>query len=246
MTASKYVGRTAIAVAAVAGLYGAPAAAQGDAGLAHEDERPFMHVLADQLEVQNGNTGNSKAWDAQAWMGGDYNKLWVKTEGRTKDGQGRDADAELLYDRASTAFWDLQVGMRHDFRPGPTRNWVAFGVQGLAPYWFNIEATAYVGNSGRTAARFKAFYELLFTQRLILEPQIEANIYGQDDAERGIGSGLSDTRVGLRLRYEVTREFAPYIGVERRQAYGRTADFVQSGGESSADTLWVAGLRAWY
>lgn len=246
MKTSGNVRRPAIAIAVAATLYVVPAAAHEDAGVAHEDDRLFMHARVDQLEVQSGNTGNSKGWDAQAWLGSDYNKLWVKTEGNTLDGQVRDADAELLYDRAMTAFWDLQAGMRRDFRPGPARNWAAFGVQGLAPYWFDIEATAYLGASGRTAARFKAFYELLFTQRLILEPQIETNLYGEDDAARGIGSGLSDTRLGLRLRYELKREFAPYVGVERRQVYGRTADFARSAGEPTADTVWVAGLRLWY
>lgn len=235
-----------VVVALLAILYAVSAGAAEEGEPGHEDTRVFAHALLDQLEVQSGDTGNAKAWDGQAWIGGDYDKLWIKSEGNAEGGRVREADAELLYDRALTAFWDLQLGMRRDFRPGPTRNWAAFGIQGLAPYWFDIEATAYAGDSGRTAARFKAFYELLFTQRLILEPQIEANIYGQDDAERGIGSGLSDARFGLRLRYELKREFAPYIGVERRQRYGQTADFARSEGEPTADTVWVAGLRMWY
>lgn len=233
-------------LALIAVLVAAPVAASEEGHSAHEDDRVFAHALLDQFEIQSGDAGNAKAWDGQAWIGGDYNKLWIKSEGGVEQGHVRDADAELLYDRALTAFWDLQTGVRRDFRPEPAQNWVALGVQGLAPYWFDIEATAYVGESGRTAARFRAFYELLITQRLILEPNIEANVYGKDDPDRAIGSGLSDARFGARLRYEIKREFAPYVGVERRQRYGQTADFARSQDEPTADTVWVAGLRVWY
>lgn len=230
--------------------YALPVSAQSGKDLAvmsQESERVFAHALLNQFEVQGGSGDSAaQAWDGEAWIGGDYNKLWVKSEGSSQHGRVRDADVELLYDRAVSAYWDVQAGMRRDFRPGPAQNWAAFGVQGLAPYWFDVEATAYAGSGGRTAARVKAFYELLFTQRLILQPEIEANLYGRDEQARGIGSGLSDTRLGLRLRYEIRREFAPYIGVERRQRYGRTADFARASGEPSASTVWVAGLRLWY
>lgn len=211
-----------------------------------EDEGVFAHAWADRLEIQSRDGGNRQAWDAQTWMGGDYNKLWIKTEGSADDGTAREADVELLYDRAVTAFWDVQAGVRRDFRPGPPQNWAAIGIQGLAPYSFDVEATAYIGDAGCSAARLKVYYDLLLTQRLALEPQIEAHLYGQDDVERGVGAGLSDTRLGLRLRYELRRELAPYVGIEREQRYGDTAEAVHAIGLPAAETRWLMGLRLWY
>ncbi|EQD70574.1 Copper resistance B precursor, partial [mine drainage metagenome] len=138
-------------------------------------------------------------------------------------------------------FWDSTLGVRHDFGNGPGRNWAAFGVQGLAPYWFDIEATGYVGAGGRTAARFKAEYELLITQRLILQPEFEANLYGKPDPAWRLGSGLSDASLGLRLRYEIRREFAPYIGVVWQRVFGGTADLRRAeGNPCSTGRSWPA------
>jgi copper resistance protein B len=136
--------------------------------------------------------------------------------------------------------------VRQDFGQGPHRTWAAFGVQGLAPYWFDVDATAYVGDAGRTALRIEADYDLSLTQRLILQPRFELNAYGKDDPAANIGSGISDAEFGVRLRYEIRREFAPYIGVERVQRFGRTEDFVRDDGKSAGDTQWVVGLRIWY
>jgi copper resistance protein B len=140
-------------------------------------------------------------------------------------------------------WWSLQTGLRHDFGDGPSRNWAAFGVAGLAPYFFNIEATAYVGDAGRTAARLRAEYEVLFSQRLILQPEFEVNAYGQDDPERQIGAGISDFQLGLRLRYEIRREIAPYLGVVWVRRTGRTANFARAAGESIGDVWAVLGVR---
>ena len=136
--------------------------------------------------------------------------------------------------------------MRQDSGEGPDRTWAAFGVQGLAPYWFDTEATFYVGQRGRTAARVQFEYEELLTQRLVLQPKFEVNLYGKDDPQRGIGSGLSDAELGVRLRYEVRREFAPYIGVVWRQRFGRTADFARAQGEPADDLQFVVGVRLWF
>ncbi len=136
--------------------------------------------------------------------------------------------------------------MRHDSGVGPARTWAAFGIEGLAPYWFETEATIYMGQGGRTAARVAVEYEARFTQRLILQPSLEANWYGRDDQQRGIGAGLSDTEIGLRLRYEIRREFAPYLGIVWKQNFGRTADFVRARGEHVDDLQFVAGVRVWF
>ena len=144
------------------------------------------------------------------------------------------------------AYWDTQLGVRHDGGEGPSRSWLAFGVQGLAPYWFEVDAAVYVGDAGRTALRLEAEYELLLTQKLILQPRVEANLYGKRDAERGLGAGLSDLTAGVRLRYEIRREFAPYVGIEWAGKFGRTADYAQAAGEDAKETRFVAGLRFWY
>lgn len=203
-------------------------------------------VVVDHLEAFSGDGSNGQAIDMQAWYGGDLDKLWFKAESERSDGRQGATRIEALWNHAYAAYWGAQVGVRHDVGEGPSRDWVAFGVQGLAPYWFELEATAYVGESGRTALRLEAEYELLLTQRLILQPDVELNFYGKDDPARGIGSGLSDLDVGLRLRYEFTRKFAPYVGVVWSQSFGRTADFAKDEGGGREETQLVAGLRLWF
>ncbi|KAF7957182.1 copper resistance protein CopB [Cupriavidus sp. UYMU48A] len=211
------------------------------------DEHPFAAVLVDRLEWAHANGANAANWEAQAWFGGTYNRLVIKTEGEAAKGKVHDARTELLWGHAVAPYWDTQLGWRNDAGSGrPARNWLAFGVQGLAPYWFDVDATAYLGDNGRTALRVSAEYELLITQRLILQPRIEANVYGRNDSETGTGSGLSNGTVGLRLRYEISRQFAPYVGVERYQTFGNTSDMVKAAGGRSGETRFVAGVRLWF
>ncbi|WP_162258364.1 copper resistance protein B [Frateuria sp. Soil773] len=201
--------------------------------------------LFDRLERRLGTAGDgSTAWSAEGWWGGDIDRLWLKTEGE-RDGDGtRDARAELLWGHAASTFWDWQLGVRHDFGQGPSRQWIAAGVRGLAPYWFELAATLYAGPQGRTAARFEASYELRFTQRLILSPGLELNLYGKDDPRRGIRAGLSEAEAGLRLRYEFSRRFAPYVGIEQTRRFGRSAGVPRQA--PARETAWVAGLRFWF
>jgi copper resistance protein B len=182
----------------------------------------------------------------QAWFGRDYNRLVFKAEGDIAKGKLQESRTELLWGHAIATFWDTQAGMRYDSGVGPDRGWLAFGVQGLAPYWFEVDAAAYVGNNGRTALRLGAEYELLLTQKLVLQPRVEVNGYGKSDEARGIGAGLSEAQAGLRLRYEFTRQFAPYIGVERTGKFGQTANLARAEGESTGATRWVAGVRFWF
>jgi copper resistance protein B len=185
------------------------------------------------------------AWDGRAWYGNDYDKLMLKSEGQRLDGE-YEGDAELLWDRVVSRWWSLQVGVAHDFGEGPSRTWAAVGVQGLAPYWFEVEATLYVGEEGRTAANFSSEYEMFLTQRLVLQPKLELNLYGKDDVRNGIGSGLSDAELGLRLRYEIRREFAPYMGVLWSRLFGGTADLNRDRGGDDSEVQFVAGVRAWF
>lgn len=211
------------------------------------DEHLFGSVLVDKLEWVHGSDANATAYELQGRFGSTYDKAVLKAEGDVSKGRFEEARTELLWSHAVATFWDTQLGLRNDAGFGrPARNWVAFGVQGLAPYWFDVEATAYVGNSGRTALRLSSEYELLLTQRLILQPRLEANFYGKRDPELAIGSGLSSATVGLRLRYEISRQFAPYIGVERSQAFGSTADMIEAAGGRRGETRFVAGVRLWF
>lgn len=211
-----------------------------------EDDPILAKVMIDQLEVRATDGPNPVVVDAQAWVGRDLNKLWLKLEGEYQDGRTTEAEAQALYSRAIAPYWDLQLGWRHDIRPQPERDWLAIGLEGLAPYWFEVEATAFVGERGQVAARLKGEYEWMLTQRWVLSPELEVNLHAKDDEAVGVGSGLSDTQLGLRLRYEVRREIAPYIGVNWTRSYGNTAEFARAEGEDTNDLQFVAGVRAWF
>jgi len=211
-----------------------------------DDTHRFGKVMLDQLEWRDAREGAAVTWDAQGWYGGDYNKLWIKTEGERITGTTLNASTDLLLDHVVARWWDAQAGIRQDFGKGPARTWLALGVQGLAPYWLDVEATVYVGTAGRAAARLKADYDLLLTQRLILQPYGEANFYSKADPARQLGSGLSDIELSLRLRYEVRRELAPYVGVGWFKRFGGTAELAHAAGEGSDELELIAGLRIWF
>jgi copper resistance protein B len=203
-------------------------------------------VLFDQLEWQASEGANDVNVDSQGWIGGDRDRLWFRAEGDRTGGRVGDAQAHVLYARQFSRWWDVVAGIRQDFRPGPAQTWVAVGVQGLAPYWFEVEATAYIGAAGRTYARFEVEYELLLTNRLILQPLVEAEVFGRSDPERGIGAGLSTTDAGVRVRYEWRREVAPYVGVTWSRRWGKTADFASAAGENRGSARFVTGMRLWF
>ena len=210
------------------------------------DVHNFGSVLLDNFELTRVNGRTSIPYDLEAWFGRTFDRAMLKAEGEIEQGQIAEGRTELLWGHAIAPFWDSQIGVRYDSGPGPNRNWAAFGVEGLAPYRFEIEVTGYVGESSRTALRVDASYDMLITQKLILQPRLEANFYGKQDIERGLGSGLSDLSAGLRLRYEVRRELAPYIGIERVNEYGNTEKFTRVAGGDPNDTQFVAGLRYWF
>lgn len=206
------------------------------------DNAIHSFVLLNRLEAFDSDEGNGQEWEGQAWIGTDSDKIWLRSEGERIEGHTETADLEVLYGRPIARWWDFVAGVRHDFQPGGSRDFAAIGVIGLAPYKFEVEATAYIGESGQTAARIEVEYETLLTNRLILQPLVEANFHGRNDEQRGIGSGLSTIEAGLRLRYEITRQLAPYVGVVREKAFGRTADYQDEEG----DTRVVAGVRLWF
>ncbi|MBI3777641.1 MAG: copper resistance protein B [Gammaproteobacteria bacterium] len=213
----------------------------------HMGDTHLIHgLLVDRLERAHARDNSSTEYDLQAWYGRTYDRAVLKAEGEIDGGKSQEARTELLWGHAVATYWDTQLGARYDSGVGPDRKWLAFGVQGLAPYWFEVEATGYVGEGGRTALRLDAEYELLLTQKLILQPKVEANFYGKSDAARERGSGLSDLAAGIRLRYEIKREFAPYIGIERSNKYGGSADFARAEGKQTSESRVVAGLRFWF
>ena len=209
----------------------------------HMDDDPFVWmVMADRFEWQQGD---AFAWEGTAWLGHDRGGLWLRSEGEREPGHGTEGSIEALWGKPVDAWWDVLAGVRHD-TGHDGQDWLAVGVQGLAPYKFEVQATAYLGERGQSMLQAEVEYELLLTNKLILQPRIEATAHGRNDAARGIGSGLGEVDAGLRLRYELRREFAPYIGIERAYRFGKTADFARAAGDDAHETRWVVGLRFWF
>ncbi|MDZ7628729.1 MAG: copper resistance protein B [Parvularculaceae bacterium] len=224
------------------------AMAAARAGLKEEHGgAPNWFLLADRLEVQSNDGAPALLFDGQGWWGTDRNKLWVKSEVERDFDAGRFEEAELqaLWSRPVTRFFDVQAGVRHDFVRGADRTFGVLGVQGLAPYWFEIDAALFVSGEGDVSARFEAEYDLLLTQRLILQPRTELNFAVQEVEEVGVGSGLSTAEIGLRLRYEIRRQFAPYVGVNWERRVGETAALARADGATIGAVSLVGGLRLW-
>jgi copper resistance protein B len=204
-------------------------------------------LLFDRLERSRGSDGDyANAWEVEGWYGGDIDRLWFLSEGeRSREGL-EEARAELLWGHAFNTSWDWLAGVRQDFGQGPSRQWLGVGVQGLAPYFFELQAGFYIGPNGRTAARLEIARDLLLTQRLILTPRLEMNLYGADDPQRQLRSGLSDVDVGLRLRYEVSRRFSPYIGIDwqRHFASGDALPFDRR--LPAHETSVLVGVQFWF
>jgi copper resistance protein B len=237
------IGRATLLALLVAALWPAAAAAQHTGHTVH-DEAINTFVLFDQLEWQTGASDGAH-WDGRAWIGTDRDRLWLRTEGASDRGRLHSGDAHVLFGRAISPWWEVVAGVRQDVRPGPAQTWVAFGVQGLAPQWIAIEATGYLGAGGRTQLRLKAEHDLLLTNRLVLQPKVEAQLAGKADRRRDVGAGLSTVEAGIRLRYEIRRELAPYVGVNWHRGAGRSAGHVQAASGSTSGVSVVAGLRFW-
>ena len=214
----------------------------------HHGGMTVWKIFGERLEYQSNDGDPALVFEGEALWGGDRNKLWLKTEGEYDFNAAAFDQAELqvLYSRAVRAFWDVQTGVRRDFAKGVNRTWGVFGVKGLAPYLFETDAAIFVSGHGEATARIEAEYELLFTQRLILQPRVELNLSAQDIPELEIGSGLTSAELGARLRYEFSRQFAPYVGFEWRSAGSSTARLQRvNGGDPRAFSV-LAGIRFWF
>jgi len=212
------------------------------------DSKVYVHVLFDQFEGRTNGSDSEFRWDGEAWAGTDMSKLWLKSEGFVNNGEMTDGDHEALYDRPipRMRYFDAQAGVRADLDSGPKRVWGAIGIEGLAPHFFEFEPTFYFRDGGHLAARVQGSYDLMLTQRLIAQPELEMNFYTKQDPAREIGTGLSDIDTGIRLRYEFTRKFAPYVGFAYDGTYGSTATFARQAKESVANPRFVFGIRLWY
>ena len=211
------------------------------------DDRIYTHVLFNQLEGRSNGNGSALRWDGEAWMGTDMNRLWFKSEGLLEGSTMRDGDQEALYDRPipRMRYFDAQVGVREDLDSGPARTWGAVGIEGLAPHFFEFEPTFYFRDGGHVAGRLEGSYDLLLTQRLVAQPEAELNFYNKADPGRGTGSGLSDLDAGIRIRYDVSRKFAPYVGFAYNGDYGGTATYARQAGERVVSPTFVFGIRVW-
>ncbi len=211
-----------------------------------EDDPVELKLMLDKFEVGRVDGKNITSWEGGFWAGKDINKLYLKTEGERAEGEIEGSENRLLYSRAISPFWDLQVGWRHDTVPGETRDYANFGIQGLAPYYFETDANISFGENDQVKLNASFEYEMMLTQRLILSPEIEFNAYAKDDEKMGVASGLSDVKAGVRLLYEIKREFAPYIGFNWGKKFGGTADLARAEGEDTSETMFVVGISAWY
>ncbi|GAB3395508.1 copper resistance protein B [Azotobacter armeniacus] len=203
-------------------------------------------LLFEKLEYQDADDGSAFVWDATGWIGGDIDRLWLRSEGERTNGHTEQAEFQMLWGHAIGPWWDLVGGVRQDFKPGSAQTWGAFGIQGMPFYGFETEVTAYLGEGGQTSLRLEGDYDILLTNRLILQPTVEVNLYGRNDRERGVGSGLGEIEAGLRLRYEITRQFAPYLGVTWGRLYGNSEDLARAKGEDEEEARFVAGIRLWF
>lgn len=206
----------------------------------------FSQLMLDLAEVQIRNGRDGYRWDGAFWYGGDINRLTIKTQGEGSFGESAGGEVQALYSRAIGPYFNLQAGIRQDFTAGPDRTYATAGFEGLAPYWFDIEGAVFLSDRGDVLARLEGYYDQRITQRLILQPRAELNLSAQRVAAQRLGSGITDAELGLRLRYEIAREFAPYVGVSWERQMGGTARLSRAAGESTGGMSLVAGVRAWF
>jgi copper resistance protein B len=222
------------------------AAVRPASGHEAHDDHLFGMLLFDRLEAMHGDGDTAGAWDAHGWFGTDIDRLWLRSEGEHAGDGLEHAQVELLYGRSVGPWWDVLAGVRHDTGDAPSQTFAAFGVQGTTPYKVELEATAYLGEGGQSALRVEAEYDTLLSGRLMLQWSAEAEAYGEADARRGLASGLDRVEAGVRLRYEIRREFAPYVGIAWERRFGEAADALRADGHDADDARFVAGVRFWF
>ncbi len=212
------------------------------------DNMIFYAFSADRFEYREADEGDVLLWDVQAWIGRDYNKLFLESEGEWSGAEDslESAQVAFLYGRAISSFWDVRAGIRYDLEPDPERGFAVIGIQGLAQQWFELDASLYLDEDGNLSVGMEAEYDILLSQRLVLQPRLETEISFHDVPRYGIGTGFTALELGLRLRYEFSRKFAPYIGIGWESALGETRDIVQSGGGDPDKTVLITGIRFWF
>lgn len=236
--------KISLAAAGLILLAATPAAAQDDLDMAAAHESRLFHMAEIELDYADANDGLWN-WNANGWIGGDTDRLWFRSRGEIADGEAEKGEAELFYGRNFHPFWDALIGVRQDFEPdGET--YLAAGVAGLAPYFFETEATGFLSAEGDLSARLEQSFELPVTQRLIAEPHAELEFFAQDVPERDVGAGFSSVEAGLQLRYEITRKFAPYVDLVWERDLGETASIARANGEDVDSTTLRFGIRAWF
>ena len=207
---------------------------------------PLSWFQADRAEVQVRDGADAYLWDLQGYYGGPTSRFWYKSEGEGQFGQRVDnAEFQALYSHAIAAFFDVQAGVRQDVT-GPDTTYAVLGIQGLAPYMFELDAALFLSHRGDLTARIEVELDQRITQRLIVQPRAELNLAAQDVPQLGIGAGLDSIEIGVRLRYEIVREFAPYIGVEQSWRVGRGVDFARAAGDAPRSASLVLGVRLWF
>lgn len=209
------------------------------------DDKNFSGLWMDRLEFLDSDSGTATELEGHGWWGNSYRRILLQTEAEIVDESIEEAELGLAYSHAVTAFWNVQFEARREFTEEADRNWLGLGFNGLAPHWFEVDASVYLGEDGQSALELEAEYDLYLSQRLILQPRIDIAAYGDDDPELARGSGLSSSSIGARLRYELRRQFAPYLGVEYKSRFGRTADFLPADVDDD-ETRWLVGVRFWF
>ena len=207
---------------------------------------PVMMTEGDRLEARFGDDDEGWAWDLQGWYGDGTTRLRWKAEGEAAFGERPgEADGQLLYARLFHPYWEWQLGLRHSFEP-VTRNDLVVGIQGTAPWMIEIDAAIFIGDDGHAGLNVEAEHDLYVTQRAALQTRFEVEAAAQRREARGVAGGIGETALGLRLRYEFRREFAPYVGVEWERLWGATANAARIAGEPESEIRWLAGIRFWF
>ncbi|WP_425475251.1 copper resistance protein B [Sphingomonas silueang] len=206
----------------------------------------FSQLIFNLAEVQFARGRDGYRWDGEFWYGGDIHRLTLKSEGEGSFGAPAGGEVQALYSRAIGPYFNLQAGVRQDVAPGADRTYATIGFEGLAPYWFDVEGALFLSDRGDVLGRLEGYYDQRITQRLILQPRVELNLSAQDVASAALGAGVTDAEAGLRLRYEIAREFAPYLGVSWERQFGDTARYARGAGEDTGGFALVAGIRTWF
>ena len=202
-----------------------------------DDDPTLAFFKADQLEIRDTDEGNVTVMELDAWVGKDLEKVWLKYGQESLEGEVESSELDIMYSKALTAFWDIQYGVRTVLEPSTGDTWVGVSLMGVAPYLFEVDANVFVNSDGNINARIDAEYEYLFTQKLVLVPNIELGLYTKDDAAAGIESGFATLEIGTRIQYRLTRDFVPYAGINLEKTFGDNA---------SSETQLVAGISFWF